>query len=232
MNSKKFTCSYFIQLTGGILLALFLCNTINALPTNTSSLQQNKPQTTTATEQQNGLSDLLSVDIKDVALADMLKFIGDNFGIEFVDSQKLPKIFLTVKVNDAPWQEILAAVLQAHNISYQLVDKKCYLYFDKDTKANKNNPLTLTKGQTKGFGDPDFKGAPISIDIKDVNLDEVLRFLSENYGFNFALNQALKNTKVTVKTDDVPWDQALSALLKEHHLSYSRIGTVIYIFPA
>ncbi|KAF0247876.1 MAG: type IV pilus assembly protein PilQ [bacterium] len=226
MNSKFFNRSYFMQFTGVILLVCFLYNNIIALPNNTLGLQS-KPIPSTATEQQ---SDLLSVDIKNVALKDMLKFIADNFEVEFVDSEKLPEILLTVKVADIAWQEILAAVLQAHSISYQLVDKKCYLYVNKDLHPSKISSLTLTKGQ--GFGDPDFKSDPISINVKNVALDEVLRFLSDNYGFNFVLNQTLKDKTVTIKVDDMPWDTMLHSVLKEQNLRYNRIGKVVYIFPA
>lgn len=225
MNNKLFTFSYLTELTGGILLALLLCNSAFALPTNTLR-QQNNPL------EQTEISDLLSVDIKDIDLKEALKFISDHFKIEFVDSEKLPQIFITVKVSDAPWQEILAAVLQAHSISYQLIDNKCYFFVNKDVNPDKLSSLSLTNKQKSWFGDPDFKGEDVSIDVKDVELNEVLRFLSDNYEFNFVLNQELKGKKVTVKTDDIPWGKMLSSLLKEHNLKYNRIGKVLYIFPA
>jgi hypothetical protein len=65
-------------------------------------------------------SDLISVDIKDVFLKDVLNFIGDNYKIQFIFNDELPKLKLTVKASDVPWTEVLGAVLEAHNISYQL----------------------------------------------------------------------------------------------------------------
>lgn len=216
-----------MQLTGAILLAVLLCNPITVFPQH-SSKQIKSPQTNQKVEEK---TDLISVDIKDVELKSVLEFIGGNFNVNFVDVEKLPKINVTVKVDDAPWQEILAAVLQAHSISYQLIDNKCFFSVNQSLSPDKLSSLTFNKKNKKGFGDPDFKGDVVSIDVKNVALDEVLRFLSDNYKFNFVLNQELKNKKVTVKVSDVPWDNMLSALLKTYQLGYNRIGNVVYIFP-
>lgn len=221
-----------MQLTGGTLLALLLCNSSSAFPNKSVELVNASTSNLTVSQATEEQSELLSVDISNVALKDLLGFISDNFRTEFVDSEKLPQISVTVKVSDAPWQEILAAVLQAHSISYQIIDNKCYFYSNQDLNPSKLSSLRITTGQKRGFGDPGFKGDKVSVDVKGVGLDNVLRFLADNYDFDFVLNQSLQNKQVTVKVDDKPWDEVLSSILKEHNLNYNRIGKVIYIFPA
>lgn len=176
-------------------------------------------------------SDLISIDIKDVKLKDLLNFVGDNYKIQFIFNEELPEIKLTVKAFDVPWTEVLGAVLEAHNISYQLVDNKCYISINKDSKITKKLPINKKKSQKKYFGDPGFKSELITVDIKDVTLDSMLRFVSDNYKFSFSLHQSISNEKVTVKVEDQAWAEVLEKVFKEHNLAYNQIGQMVYIFP-
>jgi type II secretory pathway component GspD/PulD (secretin) len=240
MKRKNFTCKYAVKITAIILLELLLGSNGFACFNNDSFQDQKnvkkesshqKTDNVKKTNSQQEIVDTISVDIKNVALKDIFSFISDNYGTEFIVTGQLPPIFVTVKVSDVPWQEVLGAVLQSHNISYQLIGKKCYINADNVLDTSNLSTFLPSKNHAKGFGDPDFQGNSITINIKDVELDSFLRFLSNNYNFNYALNQLLKDQKITVKVQDQPWNQILTNLLQEHHLGYNRIGTVVYIFP-
>src|SRR5439155_9358347 len=64
------------------------------------------------------------------------------------------------------------------------------------------------------FGDPGFLADPISIDIAGVDINDILRFISDNYGENFILDRSVSSINVTVKVNDVPWNQVLESILK------------------
>ncbi len=204
------------------LVTLFCSNTF------ATSANHNNFNNILATEE---TSNLISIDIKDVYLKDVLNFIGDNYKIQFIFNEELPSIKLTVKASDVPWTEVLGAVLEAHNISYQLVDNKCYISKNTTSKITKKLPINKGKNQRKHFGDPGFKSELITVDIKDVTLDSMLRFVSDNYKFNFSLHQSISNEIVTVKVSDQAWSEVLEKVFKEHNLGYNQIGSMIYIFP-
>ncbi|MEW6731651.1 MAG: serine/threonine-protein kinase [Acidobacteriota bacterium] len=94
------------------------------------------------------------------------------------------------------------------------------------------SPDTVFMTVPKQFGDPGFQGDPISLDISDVELNDLIRFISDNYGVNFVLNESIVKTKVRMKAIDVPWGPALEAVLWANNLAYKRQGQIVYIFPA
>ena len=80
------------------------------------------------------------------------------------------------------------------------------------------------------FGDIDFVGEPISFHVIDADVRQVLRFISEESGINMVIDEAVKGN-VTLKLEDVPWDQALYTIFKVNSLGYLRDGNIITILP-
>ncbi len=75
---------------------------------------------------------------------------------------------------------------------------------------------------------PQFTGRPISIHFKDVNVREVLYFISEGTGLNMVLSEDVQGS-ISIKLRNVPWDQALVTVMKTKKLGYIREGNVIRI---
>src|SRR5262249_7937271 len=64
---------------------------------------------------------------------------------------------------------------------------------------------------------PQYQGDLISIDIKDYDIKDFFRLISEISGLNVVLDPNVGGT-VTLKLTDVPWDQALDVVLKNYQL--------------
>ncbi len=79
------------------------------------------------------------------------------------------------------------------------------------------------------FGELGFVGDPISIDIAGVDINDVLRFISDNYGENFILDKSVGNVNVTLKVNDVPWNQVVEAIFKANQLSFTREGLIVRV---
>ncbi|MEM9597207.1 MAG: secretin and TonB N-terminal domain-containing protein [Acidobacteriota bacterium] len=58
-----------------------------------------------------------------------------------------------------------------------------------------------------------YVGEPVSLSLQDADLVETLRTFSRLGDFNLVLDPAVRG-RVTVELKDVPWDQALEAILK------------------
>jgi type IV pilus assembly protein PilQ len=74
-------------------------------------------------------------------------------------------------------------------------------------------PRTIAESQSQ------FTGEPISLDLKDADIKDVFRTISELTGLNIVVDPEVRGT-VTVKLDNVPWDQALDLILKQNGLGY------------
>ena len=75
---------------------------------------------------------------------------------------------------------------------------------------------------------PRFTGRPISIHFKEVDIKDVLYFISEGTGLNMVLDDDISGN-ISIKLRNVPWDQALITVMKTKKLGYVREGNVIRI---
>ena len=75
------------------------------------------------------------------------------------------------------------------------------------------------KSRTVGGGETQYTGEPISLDLKDADLKDVFRTISELTGLNIVIDPEVHG-QATVKLDNVPWDQALELILKQNNLGY------------
>jgi type IV pilus assembly protein PilQ len=73
-----------------------------------------------------------------------------------------------------------------------------------------------------------YTGQPISLDLQNADLGDVLRLFGAFSGLNIVASAEVKGT-VTVRLVDVPWDQALDVILKLHGLAYERQGNVVLV---
>jgi type IV pilus assembly protein PilQ len=88
----------------------------------------------------------------------------------------------------------------------------------------------LERGQ-RPSGQGQWKGFPISLSLRDAPLPEVLRAFAQIAGFNLVLDPRIPQETVTVELKDVPWDQALSVILKTHGLAAEVDGRLWLIAP-
>jgi len=77
-------------------------------------------------------------------------------------------------------------------------------------------------------GEKVFTGEPISLNLKDADIKDVLRTFAQLTGLNIAVDPNVSG-QVTVDFVDVPWDQALDLILRQNRLSYVLEGNVMRV---
>jgi type IV pilus assembly protein PilQ len=75
-----------------------------------------------------------------------------------------------------------------------------------------------------------FTGSPITLKLKDADIHEVLRLISETSGFNIIIHPSVQG-KLTLSLDHVPWDQALDVVLTTLKLGAERNESVLRVMP-
>lgn len=73
-----------------------------------------------------------------------------------------------------------------------------------------------------------FAGRRMSIDLQNADIHAVFRFIAEFADVNIVASDEVKGS-VTVKLKEVPWDEALSAVLQAKGLAAQRLGHVIRV---
>ncbi len=73
-----------------------------------------------------------------------------------------------------------------------------------------------------------YVGKPISLDFKEIDILDVLRIIAEVSGFNVVVDPDVSG-QMTIKLNNVPWDQALDVILKNQGLGKEITGNVMRI---
>ncbi len=95
-------------------------------------------------------------------------------------------------------------------------------------KLNKSQILSTLSLEEFLSGNMKFYGKKISIETSDMDIRDVFKLISEESGMNMIISDQVKGP-VSVKLRDVPWDQALVAMMKTYKLAYTRSGNIIRI---
>jgi len=73
-----------------------------------------------------------------------------------------------------------------------------------------------------------FTGRPVTIQVRDAELTDVLRLIAEASGFNILVGDGVGG-KVTLSLVDVPWDQALDVILTSRRLGGERKNNILRV---
>ncbi|QQS34155.1 MAG: type IV pilus secretin PilQ [Acidobacteriota bacterium] len=83
--------------------------------------------------------------------------------------------------------------------------------------------------QGRHYGEPDFRGEPISLDVVNADVRDILRYITDQYGINFVIDKSVKEVPVTVKVMDVPWNVALDSILQAQELGVQVNGNILRV---
>jgi type IV pilus assembly protein PilQ len=104
------------------------------------------------------------------------------------------------------------------------------------TGAGANDPSSLL-GFASGFlydsmsaQSLPYSGQRVSMDFVAADIHSIFRLISDVARLNIIASDEVQGT-VTVKLDDVPWDQALAAVLQSKGLGSQRFGNIIRVAP-
>ncbi len=95
-----------------------------------------------------------------------------------------------------------------------------------DSAADSTAGLNL--GGSLAGGSKAYSGQPISLDLKDADINNVIRLLADVSNLNIVATDDVEGT-ITLRLFDVPWDQALDIVLQVQSLESVREGNVLRI---
>jgi Type II secretory pathway, component HofQ len=74
-----------------------------------------------------------------------------------------------------------------------------------------------------------FTGEKISVEFQNTDIRQVLRIIGEVSGKNVVVSEGVSG-RVTLKLVDMPWDQALDAVLASRNLALEESDNVLIIY--
>lgn len=91
-----------------------------------------------------------------------------------------------------------------------------------------SNPTGGGTRTLSGANQKVFTGEPLSLNLKEADIRDVLRTFADLTGLNIAVDPEVSG-KVTVNFNEVPWDQALDIILRQNSLNYVLEGNVLRV---
>jgi len=92
-------------------------------------------------------------------------------------------------------------------------------------KPVKEDPGKLFQGTKPGY-----QGELISLNFQNVPLRELLHVFADITNFNIVVSDSVTGN-VSLRLNDVPWDQALEIVLQQKNLAMRKRGNVVWIAP-
>lgn len=95
------------------------------------------------------------------------------------------------------------------------------------TPVNPNQSPQASQGAQ--YGQSNFVGEPISLNVVNADIRDILNYITEQYAVNFVVDQSVKAVPVTINVTDVPWNFALDSILKANRLGIEVDGNILRV---
>jgi len=92
-----------------------------------------------------------------------------------------------------------------------------------EVKPQKVDPTKLTQG-------PGYTGQKLSLNFQNIEVRSLLQVIADFTNFNIITSDSVSGA-VTLRLQDVPWDQALDIILQAKGLGMRKTGNVLWIAP-
>ena len=107
-----------------------------------------------------------------------------------------------------------------------------YLAYQTDNRMTVEvNQLTVDEAEARLKEKFPFNGEKLSLNFQDIDVRDVLQIIANYVGFNLVASDSISGT-ITLRLNNVPWDQALDLVLKTNGLDKRQSGNVLLVAPA
>lgn len=105
-----------------------------------------------------------------------------------------------------------------------------YLAYQTDNKLTVS-VKPLTKEDKRKKQDFSYSGEKLSLNFQDIEVRSVLQLIADFTSLNLVASDSVSG-KITLRLQNVPWDQALDLILKTKGLDKRTVGNVMLVAPA
>lgn len=107
-----------------------------------------------------------------------------------------------------------------------------YLAYQADNEFSINvKPITRSEAERKKKDAFAYTGEKLSLNFQDIEVRSVLQLIADFTGLNLVASDTVDG-RITLRLQNVPWDQALELILKTKGLDKRKVGNVLLVAPA
>lgn len=107
-----------------------------------------------------------------------------------------------------------------------------YLAYQADSKLTISvKPLTQSEAEKRKADSFAYTGEKLSLNFQDIDVRSVLQLIADFTDLNLVASDTVTGS-ITLRLQNVPWDQALDLVLKTKGLDKRKVGNVLLVAPA
>ena len=107
-----------------------------------------------------------------------------------------------------------------------------YLAYQADNQFTINvKPVSQTEAAKRKKDAFQYSGEKLSLSFQDIDVRSVLQLIADFTGLNLVASDTVEGS-ITLRLQNVPWDQALDLILKTKGLDKRQMGNVLLVAPA
>ncbi|XHF31496.1 type IV pilus secretin PilQ [Pseudomonas chlororaphis] len=175
------------------------------------------------------------IDLSDPAIAPDIQEHDGKIILNFARTQ-LPeplRVRLDVKDFATPVQFVNAGVSgDRATITVEPNGTFDYSTYQTDNKLTVSiRPLTVDDLQKRNADRNSYNGEKLSLNFQDIDVRSVLQLIADFTNLNLVASDTVQGG-ITLRLQNVPWDQALDLVLKTKGLDKRKVGNVLLVAPA
>jgi len=175
----------------------------------------------------------LSLNFQDIEVRAALEQLADLAGLNLVASDTV-RGNITLRLKNVPWDQVLDIVLKMKGLSMRQTGNVIMVVPTQEIAAQERLELEIqprSPAEKEREGDTIvYSGDPLPLNFPDIEVRTVLQQLADFAGLNLVASDTVRGN-ITLRLKNVPWDQALAAILKVKGLSRRQTGNVIMVAP-
>jgi type IV pilus assembly protein PilQ len=175
------------------------------------------------------------IDLSEAGISPDIQEQGGKIRLNFARTQ-LPdalRVRLDVKDFATPVQFVNASTEAGNTvITIEPTGVYDYLAYQTDNKLTISvKPLTAKEKEQRVADRFTYTGEKLSLNFQDIDVRSVLQLIADFTSLNLVASDTVQGN-ITLRLQNVPWDQALDLVLKTKGLDKRQIGNVLLIAPA
>lgn len=175
------------------------------------------------------------IDVTDASIPIDVTQTGKEVVVNFMSTQIPPRLIKRFDVADfqSPAQ-LLSLQQDGKDARLTIISKGDYGHYA--YQVNKQfiveiYPLSAEEAKQAKLKKMVFTGKRISLNFQNIQIRAVLQLLAEFTGINIVVSDQVQGS-ITLRLNDIPWDQALDIILKTNALDKRKTGNVLLIDKA
>jgi type IV pilus assembly protein PilQ len=175
------------------------------------------------------------ITLSDASVSPDIQDQGGRIRLDFAGTQLPESLRVKLDVKDfATPVQFVSATGTANKASILIEPSGVYDYlaYQTDNKLTVSvKPLTQDEAEQRKADSFSYTGEKLSLNFQDIDVRSVLQLIADFTDLNLVASDTVAGN-ITLRLQNVPWDQALDLVLKTKGLDKRKVGNVLLVAPA